>query len=129
MATAVHAPGPPHAGPTGPGGPRRSLGAKLRAPGFYRAAWMMLLGVAFATCLTWLVRMSTGHSTFHHYLDGEAILTVSLIAAPLLFLVGIGGFDYWFYWAARAHRRAPRTTPATARTRGRTTSASTPTTR
>jgi cytochrome c oxidase subunit I len=74
--------------------------AKFRAPGFYRASWMMPLGVAFATGLTWLVRMSTGHSTFHHYLSGEAILTVSLIAVPLLFLVGIGGFDYWFYWAA-----------------------------
>ena len=43
--------------------------------------------------------MATGHATFHHYLSGEAILTVSLIAVPLLFLVGIGGFDYWFYWA------------------------------
>ena len=29
----------------------------------------------------------------------DAILTVSLLAAPLLFLVGIGGFDYWFHWA------------------------------
>ena len=44
--------------------------------------------------------MATGHATFHHYLSGEAILTVSLIAAPLAFLVGLGGFDYWFYWAA-----------------------------
>jgi cytochrome c oxidase subunit 1 len=75
------------------------MAAKLRAPGFYRAGWLMPLGVAFATGLTWLVRSSTGHATFHHYLSGEAILTVSLIAVPLLFLVGIGGFDYWFYWA------------------------------
>jgi cytochrome c oxidase subunit 1 len=76
------------------------MAAKFRAPGFYRASWMMPLGVAFAAGLTWLVRMSTGHATFHHYLSGEAILTVSLIVVPLLFLVGIGGFDYWFYWAA-----------------------------
>jgi cytochrome c oxidase subunit I len=76
------------------------MAAKFRAPGFYRAGWMMPLGVAFATGLTWLVRSATGHATFHHYLSGEAILTVSLIVAPLLFLVGIGGFDYWFYWAA-----------------------------
>ena len=76
------------------------MAAKFRAPGFYRAGWMMPLGVAFATGLTWLVRSSTGHATFHHYLSGEAILTVSLIVVPLLFLVGIGGFDYWFYWAA-----------------------------
>jgi cytochrome c oxidase subunit 1 len=82
------------------------MAARLRAPGFYRAAWMMALGVAFATGLTWIVRMSTGHSTFRHFIDGEAILTVSLIAVPLLFLVGIGGFDYWFYWAAGKKTRA-----------------------
>src|SRR6202050_5181136 len=76
------------------------MAAKFRAPGFYRAGWMMPLGVAFATGLTWLVRPSTGHATFHHYLSGEAILTVSLIVVPLLFLVGFGAFDYWFYWAA-----------------------------
>ncbi len=76
------------------------MAAKLRAPGFYRAGWMMVLGVVFATALTWLVRMATGHETFTHFLSGEAILTVSLIAVPLAFLVGIGGFDYWFYWAA-----------------------------
>jgi cytochrome c oxidase subunit 1 len=101
MATALHPPSSTQAGPaTPPHGPSStSFGAKLRAPGFYRAAWMMVLGVAFATGLTWLVRMTTGHATFHHYIDGEAILTVSLIVSPLLFLVGIGGFDYWFYWA------------------------------
>ena len=32
--------------------------ARNCAPGFYRAAWLMLLGVAFALGLTWLVRMS-----------------------------------------------------------------------
>jgi cytochrome c oxidase subunit I len=80
--------------------------ARLRAPGLPRAGAMMLLGVAFATWLTWIVRMSTGHATFHHYLSGEAILTVSLIASPLLFLVGLGGFDYWFYWAAGRATRA-----------------------
>src|SRR2546427_6003085 len=89
------------AGPTGRGanGGRSSWAAKLRAPGFYRAAWMMVLGVAFAVFLTWVVRASTGHATFTHYISGEAILTVSMLAVPLLFLVGIGGFDYWFYWA------------------------------
>jgi cytochrome c oxidase subunit 1 len=101
MATTVQAPGSVRPGSAqSPGGAQRtSLGAKLRAPGFYRAAWLMVLGVAFATGLTWLVRMSTGHATYTHYLSGEAILTVSLIAVPLLFLIGIGGFDYWFYWA------------------------------
>jgi cytochrome c oxidase subunit I len=100
MATTLHAPGSTHAGPSTPHGAPMSIGAKLRAPGFYRAAWMIVLAVAFATGLTWLVRMSTGHATYHHYLAWEAILTVSMITAPLAFLVGIGGFDYWFYWAA-----------------------------
>src|SRR5437667_3104009 len=75
------------------------MAARVRAPGFYRASVLMVLGVALSAGLTWLVRMSTGHTTFHHYLSGDAILTVSLIAVPLAFLVGIGGFDYWFYWA------------------------------
>ena len=74
--------------------------ARFKAPGFYRAGVLMVLGVAFATGLTWIVRMATGHATFHHFLSGEAILTVSLVAVPLAFLLGIGGFDYWFYWAA-----------------------------
>src|SRR5947209_11975694 len=76
------------------------MAARLRAPGFYRAGALMLVGVLFAAGLTWIVRMSTGHATFQHYLSPNAILTVSLIASPLLFLIGIGGFDYWFYWAA-----------------------------
>src|SRR3989440_1641963 len=75
------------------------MAARLRAPGFYRAGLLMVVGVLFAAFLTWIVRRSTGHATFHHYLDANAILTVALLAAPLLFLVGIGGFDYWFHWA------------------------------
>src|SRR5437016_6578831 len=75
------------------------MAARLRAPGFYRAGVLMLLGVLFSAGLTWVVRSSTGHTTFHHYISPDAILTVSLIAVPLDFLVGIGGFDYWFYWA------------------------------
>ncbi|MGA8365022.1 MAG: cytochrome c oxidase subunit I [Solirubrobacteraceae bacterium] len=104
MASTVQSPGPVRPGTTGPPfgerPQRMGLGAKLRAPGFYRAAWMMLLGIAFAFVLTWLVRMSYGHASYHHFIDGEAILTVSLISAGLMFLVGIGGFDYWFYWAS-----------------------------
>jgi cytochrome c oxidase subunit I len=102
MATTVQAPSPVGSSHGyGPGGREQmSLGAKLRAPGFYRAAWMMALGVAFSLLLTWLVRMSTGHTTYRHFIDGEAVLTVSLLAVPILFLIGIGGLDYWFYWAS-----------------------------
>jgi cytochrome c oxidase subunit 1 len=76
------------------------MAARLRAPGFYRAGLGVALGIAFATGITWIVRMATGHATYLHYLSGDAILTVSLIASPLFFLVGLGGFDYWFRWAA-----------------------------
>jgi cytochrome c oxidase subunit 1 len=76
------------------------MAARVRAPGFYRAGVLMVCGVLFSAFLTWVVRASTGHTTFHHYLSADAILTVSLLAVPLLFLIGIGGFDYWFYWAA-----------------------------
>ena len=64
-------------------------------------SWAMVLGGrASPPALTWLVRTATGHATFRHYLNADAILTVSLLAVPLSFLVGLGGFDYWFYWAA-----------------------------
>ncbi len=82
------------------------MAARLRAPGFYRATLAALLGAAFSTALTWVVRASTGHATFTHYLSGGAITTVSLIACPLFFLVGLGAFDYWFYWAAGRPTRA-----------------------
>jgi cytochrome c oxidase subunit I len=74
--------------------------AKLRAPGLYRGTLGIVLGIAFSAAITWVVRAATGHATFPHYLKGEAILVVSLIASPLFFLVGLGGFDYWFAWAA-----------------------------
>ena len=82
--------------------PPRSAGwgAKLRAPGFYRAFLAAALAVAFSAALTWVVRTATGHPTYTHYLSPDAILTVSLIACPLFFLVGFGLFDYWFHWAA-----------------------------
>ena len=59
----------------------------------------------------------------------DAILIVSLIAAPLFFLVGLGAFDYWFYWAAgRPTRPEDHSEPRRALA-GRTTSGSTPITR
>jgi cytochrome c oxidase subunit 1 len=76
------------------------MAARLRAPGFIRGGVWFLGGIVFSFFLTWVVRAATGHSTFHHYISGDAILTVALMAAPLAFLVGLGGFDYWFYWAS-----------------------------
>ncbi len=82
------------------------MAVRLRAPGFYRAFLGVALAIAFAAALTWLVRVSTGHATYTHYLSPDAILTVSLIAAPIFFLVGLGAFDYWFYWVSGRPTRA-----------------------
>ena len=71
--------------------------AKLRAPGHYRAAALFVLGVAFALGITALVRSAYG---WDPVIDSSAILLVSMIAAPLFWLVGLGAFDYWFYWAS-----------------------------
>ncbi|MBV9818918.1 MAG: cbb3-type cytochrome c oxidase subunit I [Solirubrobacterales bacterium] len=78
-----------------PRGPSR--GAKLRAPGWYRAALFDVIGFAFAFGLTCLIR-ALMHQ--HPVVDGRAILPVALIAVPLFFLVGLGVADYWFYWAS-----------------------------
>src|SRR5215212_7181375 len=72
--------------------------AKLRSPGWYRAGLFILLGVAFSYALVGVVR-----SAMHYgdpWSDGDAITIVSLLGAPLFFLVGIGCFDYWFYWVS-----------------------------
>src|SRR5919199_5644796 len=81
------------------------MAARLRAPGFPRAGLFTALGVLFAAALVIGLRSAYGFPTF----EGSdllttkaqnAILVVGLIGAPLFFLVGLGAFDYWFYWAA-----------------------------
>src|SRR5690349_3938021 len=76
---------------------------KLRAPGWYRAALFDVLGFAFAFGLTVLIRWLMHE---HPIIDGDAITIVSLIAVPLFFFVGLGAFDYWFYWASGRPTRA-----------------------
>ena len=73
------------------------MATKLPGPGLYRAGLFSLIGLAFSYALT------IGSRAAMHYepvLDGTAICTVALIAVPFFFLVGLGAFDYWFYWAA-----------------------------
>ncbi len=82
------------------------MAVRLRAPGFYRAFLAAALAVVVSAALTWVVRTATGHATYTHYLSPDAILTVSLIACPLFFLVGLGAFDYWFYWLSGRPTRA-----------------------
>jgi cytochrome c oxidase subunit I len=74
--------------------PRSGFRSKMMAPGWYRAGWMTVAGAAFAFGLVVLVRALYDAPIF----KGSPIVTVILIAAPLAFLVGIGGFDYWGKW-------------------------------
>jgi cytochrome c oxidase subunit 1 len=66
----------------------------LLGPGWIRAAWVTLAAAAFAFGLVVALRAIQHFPIF----KGSPIVTVILLAAPLAFLVGIGGFDYWAKW-------------------------------
>ncbi len=76
--------------------PSRERGP-LRRPGWLRAGLFTVLGFAFSAALSIAVRQAYGYEPT---VDSESIVTISMIAVPLFFLVGLGAFDYWFYWAA-----------------------------
>src|ERR687896_1065976 len=73
------------------------IAAKLIAPGWYRAALSQPIGFALALGIVVGVRALYGWDPLFNW---DAIITVAMISMPLAFLVGIGCFDYWFYWAA-----------------------------
>jgi cytochrome c oxidase subunit 1 len=76
---------------------RIPLPAKLRQPGWYRAALFDLIGFGFCFGLVVLIRWLMHE---HPVVDGNAITIVALLGVPLFFLAGLGVADYWFYWAA-----------------------------
>jgi len=94
----------PARNPAAPPPPRAPFRTRLRAPGWYRAALFSALGLAFAYALVGVIR--TAMSYKHPWTSGDAITMVALLAVPLFFLVGLGCFDYWFYWAAGKPTRA-----------------------
>src|SRR5215204_5691534 len=69
-----------------------TMAARLRAPGWYRAALSLPIGLGVAFAIVCGVRT----------VDGDAIATVAMISIPIAFLIGIGCFDYWFRWASGA---------------------------
>src|SRR5215218_5289296 len=71
--------------------------AKLRGPGMTRAALGTLVGTAVSYVIIFIMRSWYG---LDPVLDGFAVLELSLFLAPIGFLIGLGAFDYWFYWAA-----------------------------
>jgi len=70
--------------------------ARLRAPGLHRGILAIPLGIGFSYAIVLPIRAA---SHYHPVLDGTAILQVAMIVAPFAFLIGLGAFDYWFYWA------------------------------
>src|ERR687887_749093 len=73
------------------------MAVALRTAGWWRALAFIVLGVAFSYGLSIGLRALFSYDPL---LDGESVLTIGLIAVPMFFLVGLGCFDYWFYWAA-----------------------------
>jgi cytochrome c oxidase subunit I len=71
--------------------------ASLKAPGFVRAFAFLAIGVVFAFCIVTGIRALYGWDPL---INDNGILIVALLGAPLFWLVGLGAFDYWFYWAA-----------------------------
>src|SRR3954466_3041181 len=92
-----------------------------RRPNLLRAFIFFALGWVFAYVLVGVIRTAMHES--HPWHTWNAIVLVGLISGPMFFLVGLGAF-HTGSTGPPAGPRAPRTTPATAPTRGRTTSAS-----
>src|SRR5688500_8627259 len=68
---------------------------RLMARGWAAAAWTTLAGAAFGFAPVVGGRAVEG---FVPVVDGDPIVAVIMLVAPLAFLVGIGGFDDWGRW-------------------------------
>src|SRR5204862_6985902 len=77
-----------HAGPAPPPHGWR----RLIAPGWLRVPWVTALFFGIVVGLVVLIRWAEGWKL---YWDGQVIATVSLATVGFVFLVGLGGFDYW----------------------------------
>src|SRR3954453_19874629 len=71
--------------------------SRWTGPGWYRVLIAVPLGFLLAFGLVTLARLALH---YHPTISWTAIVTVSMITIPMAFLVGIGCFDYWFYWAS-----------------------------
>jgi cytochrome c oxidase subunit 1 len=92
MTTTEHHDTHHHAAPPRPTGIHR-----WTAPGWLRILWVMPIFIGFGIALPVLIRWL---ADWHPIWDGEVIITVELVTAPLGFLVGLGGFDYWARYAS-----------------------------
>src|SRR4051812_7351496 len=90
-ATVQHHHAPPHT-------PR----SKWTAPGWYRVLIGVPAGFALAFGIVTLARIALHYDPV---IDWTAIVTVAMVTVPLAFVVAIGCFDYWFYWASGGETR------------------------
>jgi cytochrome c oxidase subunit I len=81
-----------HAAPPAPTGLRR-----LTSPGWLRVLWVTPLFIGLGFALVVLIRWA---SHWDPLWKGSVIITIQLVMAPLGFLTGIGGFDYWAHYAS-----------------------------
>ena len=95
MALDVHGhdePGAAHAAPP----PRRGL-RRLTGGGWLRAAWMTPLYWGIATALVIGLRAALDYDPLWQI---EPLIVAWTVLTPFGFLIGMGGFDYWFRWVA-----------------------------
>src|SRR6201989_1611001 len=81
------------------------MAARLRGPGLTRGFALFFGCVLFCAALVVGLRALYGFPLTKPgggltTATQNGILFVSMIGAPLFFLVGLGAFDYWFYWAS-----------------------------
>ncbi|HUR86297.1 MAG TPA: cbb3-type cytochrome c oxidase subunit I, partial [Solirubrobacteraceae bacterium] len=70
--------------------------AQLRKPGLARAFLYVFYGILLAYAIIFVFR--TWYD-LDPVIDGDSVLELALFTTALGFLVGLGGFQYWFYWA------------------------------
>jgi hypothetical protein len=106
--------------------PRGSTWRMFFGPGLVRGAWMAVLGFGLGTALVCLLRAWWGWDPVWN--TQIVLLVGGMVVAPIFFLAASGPSTTGSTTSPVA-RPFPRTTPATARAPGRTTSGSIPTTR
>ncbi|HEY5296118.1 MAG TPA: cbb3-type cytochrome c oxidase subunit I, partial [Gaiellaceae bacterium] len=77
--------------------PARTGLRRLTSPGWLRVLWVTPLFIGLGFALVVLIRWAAHWDPLW---KGSVIITIQLVMAPLGFLTGIGGFDYWAHYAS-----------------------------
>jgi cytochrome c oxidase subunit 1 len=82
--------------------PRRGL-RRFTGPGWLRVLWTTPLAFGIATGIVIGARAALGYDPL--WLISPLIVSWTVIT-PLAFFIGLGAFDYWFYWISGRPTRA-----------------------